>query len=80
MKERSSRFLELVSTLLYFDNLPKEEQIAVASAFVSEMIMGENPEGELSPLQTMLYSVIRFYVQQDSAKFNGAYAHSNVAV
>ena len=27
MKERSSRFLELVSTLLYFDNLPKEEQI-----------------------------------------------------
>ncbi len=27
MKNRSSRFLELVSTLLYFDNLPKEEQI-----------------------------------------------------
>ncbi|MBR3830594.1 MAG: hypothetical protein IKJ52_05020 [Muribaculaceae bacterium] len=62
------------------NSLPKEEQITVASAFVSEMIMGENPEGELSPLQTMLYSVIRFYVQQDSAKFNGAYAHSNVAV
>jgi uncharacterized protein len=28
MKERSSRFLELVSTLLYFDHLPREEQIA----------------------------------------------------
>ncbi|SIT70001.1 YwgA family protein [Edaphobacillus lindanitolerans] len=28
MKEKSSRFLELVSTLLYFDHLPKEEQIA----------------------------------------------------
>ena len=27
MKEKSSRFLELVSTLLYFDHLPKEEQI-----------------------------------------------------
>ncbi|MCK1995667.1 hypothetical protein SAMN04487786_2259 [Paenisporosarcina quisquiliarum] len=27
MKDKSSRFLELVSTLLYFDYLPKEEQI-----------------------------------------------------
>lgn len=27
MKEKSSRFLELVSTLLYFENFPKEEQI-----------------------------------------------------
>lgn len=27
MKTKSSRFLELVSTLLYFDHLPKEEQI-----------------------------------------------------
>ncbi|SDN25941.1 hypothetical protein SAMN05518871_104106 [Psychrobacillus sp. OK028] len=27
MKDKSSRFLELVSTLLYFDHLPKEEQI-----------------------------------------------------
>ncbi|KZE38469.1 hypothetical protein AV656_06055 [Bhargavaea cecembensis] len=28
MKEKSSRFLELVSTLLYFDYLPRDEQIA----------------------------------------------------
>ena len=28
LKEKSSRFLELVSTLLYFDYLPKDEQIA----------------------------------------------------
>ncbi|WP_391119865.1 YwgA family protein [Psychrobacillus sp. L3] len=27
MKAKSSRFLELVSTLLYFDQMPKEEQI-----------------------------------------------------
>ena len=27
MKEKSSRFLELVSTLLYFDHLEKNEQI-----------------------------------------------------
>jgi uncharacterized protein YwgA len=28
LNEKSSRFLELVSTLLYFDYLPKDEQIA----------------------------------------------------
>ena len=28
MKAKSSRFLELVSTLLYFDHLDKKEQIA----------------------------------------------------
>ena len=27
MKAKSSRFLELVATLLYFEHLPKEEQI-----------------------------------------------------
>jgi hypothetical protein len=27
MKAKSSRFLELVSTLFYFDQFPKEEQI-----------------------------------------------------
>ena len=51
------------------NSLPEEERIAVAGAIISEMILGVNPERELSSLQTMLYSVIRFYVQQDSEKF-----------
>lgn len=52
------------------NSLPEEERVAVASAFVSEIIMGVNPEDSLSPLQKMLYSVIRFYVQQDSTKLS----------
>lgn len=52
------------------NSLPEDERVAVASAFVSEIIMGVNPEESLSPLQKMLYSVIRFYVQQDSAKLS----------
>lgn len=64
------------------NSLPKEERVAVASAFISEMIMGVNPEDELTPLQTMLYSVIRFYVQQDSAKYkqNQMQVQSQLAV
>lgn len=62
------------------NSLPKEERIAVASAFVSDMIIGVNPEEELSSVQTMLYSVIKFYIQQDSARYNNAQPLANVAV
>lgn len=54
------------------NSLPEEERVAVASAFVSEMIMGVNPDESLSPLQKMLYSVIKLYVQQDSIKLSAA--------
>ena len=37
------------------NSLPEEEKVAVATAFVSEMIMGVDPENALSPLQAMLY-------------------------
>lgn len=62
------------------NSLPKEERVAVTSAFVCEMIMGVNPEKELTSLQTMLYSVIRFYVQQDSEKYKQHYAQAQIAV
>ena len=51
------------------NSLPEDERVAVASAFVSDMIMGVNPEKSLSPLQTMVYSVIKFHVCRDSANF-----------
>lgn len=62
------------------NSLPKEERIAVISAFVSDMIIGENPESDLSSVETMLYSVIKFYIQQDSAKYNNAQSITNIAV
>ena len=57
------------------NSLPTEERIAVISAFVSE-----NPESDLSSVETMLYSVIKFYIQQDSAKYNNAQSITNIAV
>ena len=41
------------------NSLPEEEKVAVATAFVSEMIMGVDPENALSPLQAMLYGIIK---------------------
>jgi hypothetical protein len=48
------------------NSLPEDERIAVVTAFVGDMIMGVKVEDSLTPIQTMLYAVIKSYVQRDS--------------
>jgi len=48
--------------------LPYNDRIAVASAIAGELLLGHSPEGELSPMETMLYSIIRSYIRHDSCK------------
>ena len=52
------------------NSLPEDERIAVVSAFVGDMIMGVRVEDSLTPIQTMLYAVIKSYVQRDSLQYN----------
>lgn len=53
---KSSRFLELVSTLLYFDNLPKDEQIAKVHIVKNKLNFTEDEMNEafafIAELQT----------------------------
>ena len=49
--------------------LPVEERNAIAQALASEMILGSDSCNSLSPMQEMLYSVIRFYVKRDSIRY-----------
>lgn len=52
------------------NSLPLEERVAVSSALVGEMILGKAPcDDSLSPIETLLYTVIRQYVRQDSARY-----------
>lgn len=51
--------------------LPIEERNAIAQALASEMILGAD-SNSLSPMQEMLYSVIRFYVKRDSIRYKQA--------
>lgn len=46
--------------------LPKEEREIISNALAREFLLGVDPEGELSPFQAMLYSVIRYYVKRDN--------------
>lgn len=49
--------------------LPIEERNAITQALASDMILGSNSCHTLSPIQEMLYLVIRFYIQKDSIRY-----------
>lgn len=49
--------------------LTLEDRNAIAQALASEMILGSASCSILSPMQEMLYSVIRFYVKRDSTHY-----------
>lgn len=50
-------------------SLPIDEQTAITSALINELIFDGNNRKLLSPVQEMLYSIIRFYIKQDSMKY-----------
>jgi len=49
--------------------LPQEERVAIVGALAGEMILGAKLDDELTPLQTMLYQMIRDYIRRDSHRY-----------
>lgn len=52
-------------------SLPFEERMAVTSALAGELLLGTGPCDDLAPMESMIYQIIRFYVSQASARYNG---------
>lgn len=51
------------------NSLPAEERVAIASAVAGEMILGQRlDDSDLTPLQSMIYQMIRDYIRRDSYK------------
>lgn len=50
--------------------LPYEERLNVASALAGEMLLGAGEATDLTPEQSLVYSILRNYVQQASARYN----------
>lgn len=50
------------------NSLPAEERIAVTTALAAEMILGADTHGRLTPMQEVLYSMIRQYVERDTTR------------
>lgn len=51
--------------------LPFDERLNVASALASEMLLGADA-GQLEPVENMIFSILRFYIQQDSSRLGQA--------
>lgn len=45
--------------------LPPNEREIISNALTREFILGEDPQPSLTPVQGIMYAMIRFYVKQD---------------
>lgn len=48
--------------------LPPAEREVISNALTREFILGEDPASSLTPIQGIMYTMIRFYVKQDIAR------------
>lgn len=48
-------------------SLPVADRGAISSAITAEYILGDDPSYMLTPFQSMLYSMIKWYVEHDNA-------------
>lgn len=47
-------------------NLPLSERSLITTALAEEYIFGQDPHRLLTPLQSIIYTMISFYVQRDN--------------
>ncbi|MCM1356702.1 MAG: hypothetical protein NC212_09900 [Staphylococcus sp.] len=50
------------------NSLQPTDRTSISNALSMEFILGQNPENTLTPMQNIIYAVIRFYVNQDSRR------------
>lgn len=51
------------------NSLPENERSAIADALTREMILGAEKAVELTPMQTVIYAIIKQYVNRDTDRF-----------
>lgn len=49
-------------------SLPASDRESISRALGNEFLLGLNPEELLTPVQAMVYAMIRFYVTQDTER------------
>ncbi len=48
--------------------LPVSERSNIAAAIAGEILLGNETSG-LEPIESMIFSIIRFYIDQDSSRY-----------
>ncbi|MCI9284278.1 MAG: hypothetical protein HFJ91_00360 [Muribaculaceae bacterium] len=55
----TARVIDTINSLSANDRGP------ISNALTMEFILGQNPESTLTPMQNVVYAILRFYVKQD---------------
>ena len=56
----SPRVIDTISSL------PIEDRDVITTALARDLILGQDVTSSLSPMQAIVYAIVRFYVNQDS--------------
>lgn len=68
----SPRVIDTVSSL------PEVDRIPISNALSMEFILGIDPTETLTPVQAMLYAMIKFYMTQDNERFRKSDLNCNI--
>lgn len=52
-------------------SMPCQERRLISQALTNELLLGEDPVKSLTPFQSILYTMIRFYIQKDNPHLEG---------
>jgi hypothetical protein len=58
------------SVISTIQSLPEQERLSIAAAIAGEMILGSDVRHDLTPYESILYTMISDSVARDSAKYN----------
>ncbi|MBD5312872.1 MAG: hypothetical protein HDS06_01405 [Bacteroides sp.] len=50
------------------NSLQPSDRASITNALGMEFILSQNPDKMLTPMQSIIYAVVRFYVTQDSQR------------
>lgn len=50
------------------NSMTPDDRTIISQALSMEYILGEDPDTILSPMQKVIYAIIRFYVRQDTER------------
>lgn len=67
----SPRVIDTVSSL------PARDRIPVSNALSMEFILGIDPTETLTPMQNIIYNMIKFYVHQDASRMRDESVHES---
>lgn len=58
----SPRVIDTISSL------PIDDRDVITTALARELILGQDVTASLSPMQAIVYAIVRFYVNQDNQR------------